>query len=263
MLIAGGLLVVAAGAGLAWRVHTRGPSRPSVSQAIDRYRSSSTVPARRGALEPPPGVYVYTGSGSETLTFMNTHQGQGPTEPATVTTLGNGCWSFELDYNTFHSQKWVRCDVGGKLVERGGTANQKFDFIAFTQSEQGKTTCDPPITEIDPHAEPGTQWPVQCRVHSRTTNTNSTQTGTFTYVGPDTVEVGGVAVPTWHGRQDVTLRGGQTGTVHIDIWFAASNGLPVHEQHAIRAVSSAPAPINHVTYNELGEWTLTSLTPRR
>jgi hypothetical protein len=256
-------LLVIGGGVFAWRWSDRGPGRASVGDAIDRFRTSSTVPSATGTLQPTPGVYIYKGTGSETLTFMNTRQSQGPTEPATVTALPGRCWSFRMDFNSFHSEEWIRCSVDGRIVERGGGADQKFDFVAFKQSEQSTTTCDPPFTVVDPGASPGTTWPLHCTVHAKRTGTDSVQTGTVTFVGRDSVVVDGASVPAFHARQDVQLSGDQTGTIRVDVWLAAANGLPLREEHALKVVSPAPPPLNHVTYLERGSWRLTSLAPQR
>jgi len=60
----------------------------------------------------------------------------------------------------------------------------------------------------------------------------------------------------------ITFDAEQRGTVTVDIWFATSNGLPLREEHTITVVSPAPAPLNRVTYKEIGTWELTSLQPR-
>jgi len=256
------VLVLVGGGAVAWRLQQRGPDRASVSGAVDRFRTSSTVVTSTRLWEPRPGVYVYSGSGDESLSFLGTHQTQGPTEPGTVTLRPNGCWQFRIDYNSFHSQTWDRCSTRTKLVEAGGTADQRFDFLAFKTSEHSVTVCTPPFVVADLSAAPGTSVPVHCSGRSQTTKSTSTQAGTATYVGRETVTVGAARVPALHTRQDLRLSGGQTGEVHIDIWFAAADGLPLKESHAISVGSSAPAPINHVTYTELGSWHLTSLTPR-
>jgi hypothetical protein len=256
------LAIVAGVAGAtAWRWSQRGPGHASVNRAIDRFRSSSTIPGATSALQPRSGVYVYHGSGKERLSFLQTEQRQGPVETGTVSRRPDGCSLFAMDFNSFHSQSWLRCASNGQLVERGGTADQKFDFVAFTQHEHSVTTCTPPIVEFDPAWQPGATAPVRCHVTSSTTKTTSDQSGVFTYLGRTVVDVGGTGVAAIHGRQEVHLRGGQTGTVRIEIWLAADSALPLRETHSIEVVSSAPAPINHVTYTELGQWQLTSLVP--
>lgn len=257
------ILTVAAGVAGAttWRWNNRGPGHASVNRAIDQFRSSSTVPGTTGSLQPRPGVYVYHGSGEERLSFLHTEQTQGVVETGTVFSQPDGCWSFNMQFNSFHSEMWLRCSNTRQLIERGGTADQKFDFAAFTQHEHSVTTCTPPIVEFDPRWTPGATAPVHCRVTSSTTKTTSVQSGTFTYLGRTAVDIGTTTVPAIHGRQEVQLSGGQTGTVRIEIWLAADSALPLRETHSINVVSSAPAPINHVTYIEQGQWQLTSLVP--
>jgi hypothetical protein len=255
------LFVALSSAVFAWRWRERGPAKPSVSAAIGRFRTSSTI-APTGPRQPPPGVYVYAGGGSESLSFLATKQSQGPNEPGTIVAQPNGCWQFRLDYNSFHSQTWNRCATATQLVERGGTTTQRFDFVTFTQSEHSVVTCTPPMVLVDLSVKPGTTTPIHCTGRSQTTKSTFLQSGTVKFVARETVVVGGAAVPAVHARQDTQLSGGQTGEAHTDIWLAVSNGLPLKESHTIRVVSPAPAPLNQVTYKETGHWQLTSLTPR-
>ena len=257
------LLVVSVVVGVSvWRWNQRGPGRPSVGQAINRYRTSSTAGTAKTSLEPRPGVYLYGATGRESLSFLGTRQTQGPIDPGTVVLRPNGCWQFRIDFNSFHDQTWDRCSKGAKLLESGGTTDQRFDFVAFSTAEHTDITCAPPITVADLAATPGTTSPVRCTGRSRTTKTTFRQTGTSTFVGRENVVVGGVEIPGLHTREDLRLSGGQTGEVHIDIWFAATNGLPLKEEHSISVASPAPAPLNHVTYTERGSWQLRSMTPR-
>jgi hypothetical protein len=263
LLLATILLVVVgiAGGTFAWRWSRRGPDQASVPDAVDRFRSSSTMWPSDLRLQPPAGVYVYAGEGSERLSFLDTHQAQGPSMPGTVTIQADGCWVFRLDYNSYHSQTWRRCPEDGKLRETGGTTDQKFDFGFFKQSEHSVVTCDRPVLVADLAAPPGTVHDMHCTGRSTTTDSAMTQTGTFTLVGPDTVDVGGQDVAAVHGRQEVKVSGDQTGTVRLDIWFAASDGLPLREEHHISVVSPAPSPIDEVTYTEDGAWKVSSLSP--
>jgi hypothetical protein len=73
------LVVLAGGALLVWRWENRGPSAPSVGNAVGRFRDSSTAGNATRRLEPRAGVYLYKGDGRESLSFLDTNQGQGPT----------------------------------------------------------------------------------------------------------------------------------------------------------------------------------------
>ena len=257
------VLLVVGGCGVfVWRWEQRGPGRVSVSSAIGRFRASVSVATPTRSLEPRPGVYLYAGTGSESLSFLSTHQRQGPTEPGTVSLRAKGCWEFRLDFNSFHSQAWDRCSTNGRLLESGGTTVQRFDFVGIKMSEHNRVTCDTPIVVADPAARPGTTAPVHCVGRSQTTSSTFVQVGTATFVGHEPVVGAGARGPALHTREDLLLSGGQTGEVRFDIWFAATDGLPLKEVHNIHVVSPAPAPLNQVTYAELGGWQLKSLTPR-
>ena len=254
LVLGGGLFV--------WRWEQRGPGRASVGDAVGRFRASSTSRPLSRSREPRPGVYLYAGIGGESLSFLSTRQAQGPDEPGTVTLEPSGCWQFRIDFNSFHDQTWNRCSARGRLVETGGTTGQRFDFLTFKTSEHSDVTCKPPIVLADVAAAPGRHWPVQCTGHSETTKTTFAQTGVSVFVGREVIEVGRKSVPALHTREDLRLSGGQTGEVRVDVWFATASGLPLKEAHLIRVASPAPAPLNHVTYTEIGNWQLTSTTPR-
>jgi hypothetical protein len=255
------VLVAGGGAMFVWRWEQRGPGRASVSSAIGRFRASASVTTPTRSLEPRAGVYLYAGNGSESLSFLSTRQSQGPTEPGTVSLSANGCWRFRLDFNSFHSQAWDRCSTNGRLVESGGTTDQRFDFVGFKMGEHSNVTCDPPIVVADPAGRPGATKSVRCVGHTQTTSATFTEAGTATFVGRETVAVAGTRVSALHTREDLLLSGGQKGEVRFEVWFAATDGLPLKEVHSIRVVSPAPAPLNQVTYTELGGWQLKSLTP--
>jgi len=253
------LVLVAFGGALLLR---HGPSRPSVGGAVDRFRASGATPGDRVAMQPRPGVYVYAGTGDEHLSFLSTGQSQAGSLPGTVTPGADGCWTFAVEYNSFHRQTWSRCLTDGRLVEPGGTTDQKFDFGLFSQSEHTDVVCNPPTMLFAPAFEAGHTGPVRCRGRSHTTNTEMIQRGRVTFVGRTSVQVGRTRVPALHYRQDFAITGGQHGSSHEAVWLAAADGLPLREERTIRVVSPAPAPINEVTYREHGAWRLTSLTPQ-
>ena len=75
LAVAGALTVIAASAG-GWFVREwarRGPKEASVPGAVERFRSSSTLPSSAARLVPTPGVYTFAGDGQEKLSFMATH----------------------------------------------------------------------------------------------------------------------------------------------------------------------------------------------
>ena len=148
VVIMAALAVAAVVVGALWL--RRGPTRPSVKGAVDRFRASSTSAGSSVALQPRPGVYLYAGTGDEHLSFLSTGQSQDGNLPGTVTTGADGCWTFAIDYNSFHRQTWSRCATDGRLVELGGTTDQRFDFGVFSQSEHTAVLCNPPDRALRP-----------------------------------------------------------------------------------------------------------------
>ena len=261
-LAACSVVVIGASGAAVWRLQQRGPRRPSVSAAIDRFHQATTSSVPDGPWEPAPGVYVYKASGTESLSFLGTHQSQGPLEPGTITLLPHDCWRLRIDFNSFHSQTWTRCGAHGTLSEVAGTTVQKFDFMAFSTTEHTTVQCPTPFVLVGLALRPGTTSHLRCEQRSSTTKTVAQQDGTVTFLGRDSVVVAGHKVPALHAREHLRLSGQQTGDIRIDLWFASANALPLAERHTIRVVSPAPSPIKHVTYTENGHWTITSLAPR-
>src|SRR4051794_21389443 len=167
-----------------------GPGKASVGGAVDRFRATGTMPRATVAMEPQPGVYVYAGTGAEHLSFFSTDQSQQGDLPGTVTAGPDGCWTFAIEYNSFHHQSWSRCAVDGRLVEPGGTTDQKFDFGVFSQSEHTDVVCNPLTVLFDPSFADGHVGPVRCLGRSQTTNADMTQRGRITFVGRTSVTVG-------------------------------------------------------------------------
>ncbi len=255
--VAGGLVVVLVVL-VSWWWAARGPARPSIEGAVDRFQSTSSSSVARG---PRPGVYVYAGTGEEKLSFLSTQQSQDGNLPATVVARSDGCFDFTIDYNSFHRQSWTRCETDGGWAERQNTTDQKFDFGPFSQQEHTRIRCSPP-TVFSRSAKPGTSNLVRCTGTSSTTGATQQQRGRLTFVGRTSVRVGASRVPALRYRQDVRITGDQHGSSREEVWLAASDGLPLRESRSITVVSPAPSPINEVTYTEHGEWRLTALEPR-
>jgi len=243
---------------IAWR---NSGSRPvSFDEARRRYEStSSTVLAAPSALRPPAGIYVYRGSGTEHLDKPPKSQNQGPGMPATVTYRADGCWVFRLDYSTGHWQSWTYCARNGGLDEVGGQTFERWDFVVFSVDSTSTFTCPSSVT-IRSGMLPGDTWTQTCTGTSSAVKGEVTTSGPMTYLGTETLTIGGSRVPAYHFKQLRTLTGAQTGTQENDVWFAKSNGMPLRNDH--HNVVKSDSPIGRVTYTETGTFTLQSLKPR-
>ncbi len=84
----------------------RGRARPvSMSEATSRYHPSE---GSETGPHPSPGVYVYTGSGTDRVRLPPLAQPEGPTLPGTVELVKQGCWDFRMDFSTNH---WGELDL--------------------------------------------------------------------------------------------------------------------------------------------------------
>jgi hypothetical protein len=224
-------------------------------------RESSTQSVAPAALVPAAGVYRYRGRGTERLSLPPKSQSQGPTMPATVVHGASGCWTFRIDYSNNHWQTWEYCAVDGGLIERGGRSFARWDFVVTTYENVTVSTCDPPSVDIKTAMRPGDSWSQRCTAKSSGASGVGVSAGTYTYVGPTTVDVGGTRVPAYHFRQHRTMSGNQDGTQDADLWFARDTGLPLRNDRTVDVRTKTV--VGTSTYTERGSFVLTSLRPER
>lgn len=262
MVIVVAIVLVLAGVGAAFAVawSHRGAEQASLSDAVEQFRQQDQD-GGAGFLRPAVGVYTYRGTGTEKLSVLGTTQHWGPDLPGTVSHTANGCWTFRIEYSTHHRQDWDYCPHGTTLQETGGRTFQSFSFVAATLEDLEVFTCDPPVDAIRLEARPGEHWRQACEGHSPSRGTSVSSTGTNTFVGLANVRVGGAQVPAYHYRILRRLSGSQTGTEEMEMWFSASDGMPVRVTRDIDV--DTPSPIGAVTYTEHGRFVLTSLDAQR
>lgn len=261
-LIALAVVVLIGGAALAVAWPNRGAHQASTEDVVDRFReegSDTDEPA--GDLDPPAGVYTYDGTGTERLSLLDTQQSWGPSVPASVVYDDEGCWTIRVDYSTNHHQTIRYCSEDGVLRETGGETYQRFDFVAFQAEDTTVFVCDPPSDSIRLDAAPGDAWEHTCRGRSSARGTEVTSTGPTTFVGPETIDVGGEPVAALHYRMERTLAGDQRGAETTEHWYAADDAMLLRLTHDVAVAS--PSPVGDVDYTEVGELTLTSRTPQR
>lgn len=216
-------------------------------------------------LVPRFGAYTYTGSGSEkTLPFLPNPVAQGPTKPATVTDAGGGCWRLSIRQNANHSDEATFCagaDAG--LTLDGLVTHQTNNLGAFGQIESTlTTTCRPRVVVVEPAMAPGAAFPLNCTNHTEVTNVappaDMNATGSVTFVGVETVAVGGAAVAAYHLRQDVKLvptDGTPPGSRISDVWIATDDGMVLRESRSMTASAKLFGQVS--TYIETSEHVLT------
>ena len=253
------VLVVAGGLFYQWRY--AGPRQVSGSSALQRFRAGARGPvAEPGALRPPAGVYAYTGTAHEQLSFPPLSHNEGPHVPGTVTYQKDGCWTFRLDYSTLHWQSTTFCPRDNDLVESARAGWYRWYVGALPVSDTATFTCVEMIVPVV--LSPGQGFAFGCRGTNSPINTGTVlMEGTNSYLGTGTVRVGGTSVTTLHFREVAQIRGGQTGTSTADTWVSAADGLPVKGTWSTTVRS--PSPFGTSTLTGRGSFTLSSLQPRR
>lgn len=250
------VVVLVAGGVTVWILWHRSSARPVTrEEAIQRFHPLRGT--NGGPVRPPQGVYAYRGTGHEALSLPPKSQPQGPTIPVTVTWRTDGCWVFRVDYSTNHWQTWIYCPRSEGLVELGGQTFQHWDLV-FTQVRSTSTfTCDPPSITIKPAMRPGDLWQQSCSGTSNTTKGRVTSQGLYRFVGEETVTVAGQAQRAFRFHQSRTLTGAQQGTQTADIWFRASDGLPLRNERDVTVRTDSV--VGTVTYTEEGSFEIASL----
>lgn len=240
-----------------WIRHS--PAKPvDVNQATGRYRSPGlTGPTDR---RPPPGVYVYTGSGTDRLTVPSLSQRAGPTMPVTVTLSGSDCWTMRVDYSTHHWQTWDYCLSGGKLEQTGGHLWMLWQVGPLNITNETSLSCSPPLLVVPAEMSPGQSWPVGCSGTSTAVKGVMNSSGTTRYLGDVNIQVGGKQVVTHHLVEDRTDTGSQRGTERYETWVAVDTGLPVRMAQNIEVRTSTP--FGDSTYTQSSTLDLSDLQPR-
>lgn len=256
-----------AGFGLAaWLWLQRDTARPvTVEEAAERRTATSatggdatSVPAGDGPTRPAAGVYEYAGSGSESLTLPPLSQDQGPTVPATVEHLDDGCWSIRFDYSTNHWQRWDYCPRGSDLVEIGGGSWQRWMVGATAITNLTTATCDDAMV-LPAARRRDLEWLHRCVATNESVEGEAVSAGPYRFVGDEDLTVGSATVRAAHFVRERTMSGAQEGTERSEVWFALDTGLPIRNERRIEVRTDTP--VGASTYTEDASFELVAVDP--
>jgi hypothetical protein len=252
LLVAGGAVITVL------TVDAPGPA--SVDDALGRFREEGgdgepDLPSGR----PPEGVYLYAGEGEAALSFPPLTQHDGAELPATVTHRPRGCWALRVDFNTEHWQEWSYCRVGDGVVETRGRSGQEWDLGVNSAGNVSTFLCRPPNPVLVAEAEPGDEVEQTCSGSNSGVGGTTTSSGRSTFVGVETLVIGGTEVAANHLHGERTLTGGQEGDQVTDAWFR-DDGLLLRYEREIEVRTNSPVGV--ITYTEEGEFELTALQPQ-
>ena len=213
--------------------------------------TAGAVGVERGPT-PAPGVYVYDTHGYEQADVLGgaRHDYPGTT---TMTLTSTGC-GVDMRWTPIEQRfdDWDTCVDGSALRLRTYTTHHEF----FGQSEEHEFNCSG--VDIRPDVDtPGTVTTGTC-TDANGPNHATTKT---TVIGPDIVEVQGVAVPAIEFHLEQYLSGDMNGSEISDIWLRPSDGLLMRWTSVIEAKGKTVFGQTH--FHEEDSITLTDVAPRQ
>jgi hypothetical protein len=243
-----------------WLHSNPSPLAPSV--AVQRFRQGERAHDPAGGPGPSRGIYLYRGSGTETISVPPKSLTEGPGFPGTVADRPGGCFDFRLDFSDAHWQSWTYCLRNGALVTSSKAGYYLWDFVAFSVDDTSTFTCSPAGVTIPARIVVGTHDTVSCTGKNDHLSIGPVyMKGTSTVVATKTLRVGTISVPAVRVREIVDFTGGQKGTNETDTWFSVAAGLPLRGTWS--TVVSTPSPVGNSTLHASGDFTLESTTPQR
>ncbi len=217
-------------------------------EAVARFRaagpaatSAETVPGL-----PAPGVYRYRTTGGEWVSLFDTERNYSGETMRIVTRRGCGVRE-EQFFVIQHIEYYDRC--GDKLVTYGT------DIAYWWTHGTQDFTCDGGTFDMA-GGKPGDRVEWEC-------SDEDTRARQITeYVGDETVEIEGVARPARHVRWTTLFSGATVGGAAVEDWFDSVTGLVLREKRDI-GLDVGSQFVGRLTYTDVSEYTLISMTPDR
>jgi hypothetical protein len=249
-------------------VALRDPSDPvAVDDAVARYRTrqgGETPPGDGGDVIgtgrlAPPGVYVYTTSGSDGTDALDGSEHEYPARTTvTVTTVEEGCLSLRWDALEQRWDEEVLCpESDGGLSLASGTVYHSF----FSQDERREYECDGAV-HVPAAGEPGAELEWTCDSPGSLRSGESHVDGRGEVVGVETVTVAGVDRPALRVRYETAISGETTGEATIERWYALDRP-PLVLREVKHEETSSSTVIGTVNSHEDYEIELEAWEPRR
>jgi hypothetical protein len=225
---------------------TQAPSRVSVGEAVDRYRSSGGSASAVAVGAPDFGVYIYATTGSESVDALGGDTHEYPSE-TTITVTPSDC-GFRLVWMPLSGRtdltEICRRDDALAIAQ---TVNSH-EFFHMAQDE--RFTCDGDSWWLPPADV--TEWTSVCRSDGGRTTARVGHV-----LGSEQVDVGGVVHSATHVRWDDTVTGSSTGTSSTDLWLDPTTGLPLRETST--ASTGNDTAVGRVSFEEHIDLVLTSM----
>ncbi|MCW2925896.1 MAG: hypothetical protein JWM98_3300 [Thermoleophilia bacterium] len=203
---------------------------------------------------PEPGAYRYTGKGRESVDALGGSEHVFPSEFTSIVRLDpkDDCrWTSNVVYVKQHIEERRFCTKGGKMIDRGFT--RKINF--FNQLETKEYVCGDDAERLRTTAQEGDVWKWTCKNGLKTSSDY-----TSTYLGPETLTVGGETVETYHSRVTSKQHGDTNGSDTSEFWLAKT-GLIV--KFSANLDVKTKSVLGETRFQEHLSYALTSLVPEQ
>lgn len=241
-------VVLAGAAAVVWRVVLRDTATPAtIEDALARYRAA----AERGETPIPPGVYVYTTAGSESISALGGTTHRYPRR-STITVTRAPC-GMELRWDVLETRSttWTVCVSGDLAQALDGWVER---HVFFGQADRTVWECSGSPWLTDPSA-------IGTRTSHICSGGDTTQGGTVDVLGLVPLRAAGTTVETLHLRLRAEEDGVARGPLVEERWVERETGLPIRIRYRVRTANKSV--IGDVVFTERYELRLTSLEPRR
>jgi hypothetical protein len=235
---------------------------PTTTTAAPRARASTGAQAQPAAAgggpaaaaaftKPAAGVYVYATTGYEKVSIGGSRHDY-PKETYAAVRQQAGCqWESEHRVIEEHVETARYCGKPNVLEFLSSTAAISF----FGQTETRTVTCNPPETTVQIGDPVGARRQYVCTMDGA----GSRITETVTYLGRETLPIGGIPVESFHVVVDGTQHGEAEGTSRFEVWVHPTTGLVLRNVSNVQSRSKAFGTT--VEYTQEASHTLKSLTP--
>lgn len=229
------------------------------TDAVDSREAAQLVEEEAGSEDieagdrPEAGTYTYTGSGEERVDALGGSKHVFPKEFSAVIQLDSedDCkWTSNVVYVKQHIEERRYCTKGSVMTDLGFT--RKINF--FNQLQTAEYVCtDAERLRTDAQEGDTASW--KC-----TQGLSTTSSYTSTFLGNETLTVGGEAVKTWHYRVVSKQTGDTVGGDVSEFWFAET-GLIVKFTADLDVKTKSV--IGDTRFEEELSYALTSLVPEQ
>jgi hypothetical protein len=210
--------------------------------------------AVKGFVQPRAGVYEYATTGQDSIQYQeDKYDRPFPTTTYATVHQGKGCvWELYFTPIKEHTDAHRQCSAPGEYLCLAHM--QKVSFAGIEEDETHQ--CHPAMIQVGGKASrPGGWESTICHSHG-----NSAKI-VITYIGDESVRVGGVVRKTHHMKIDSYLTGtGLDGTAVAEAWFDVDNGLYLKLER--RAEIKVSRDGKKGVYRIQANYALQSLTPK-